>query len=876
AVAGDDNITTAVTSVAPKAGTNTAKNYIVTYEGVTGTSTVTAAAVTLTVTNPTQLQGTDYTFGTPLSVDGLKVNVKYGTTGDGTDYIAKVESGAVKWHKGSAAGEEVAEADLPFTYAWTDLKNGGTGTTLTNGAQLPPKYYNGANIEATLKEVDSTGDYPKAQGADVTVNKKEISNIKATLPTGQSISKVYDRTTALTDGDKAKLSYSIPESEFVTGYGETFAVTATPAYDSKNVNTGIGISFTDAGFASGASSDNYKFASTVNVKEFVGDTETPITGDITKATINVQDVYIPSTVADASQSGTKTESVSNVKASTSASATTIKATGLVSADGVNEADYINFSYDIVYKEADVQDTNGRTDVFVTMSGNTAAEADTAAANNVLLSNYNVVWTDVTGRSTASAGVTGHNTFADLKTAQASAEKTTYLLGSVSGDKFTELSITPPTALKTHTHGDALDLTGLSVTFKSQNHTAGTTYRIIGTAGAQTWSADGTTAAELPAGITVSIGNGDISLTTNADLANLQAHYKNMNGKTITANATPSDTNLSQSTEAMKVNQAALTATPSKTTGVDKFYDSTDNVVENITYTLSATKTFTKHANGANYTDVVTVSNKTTPKYEQADVKGTAASPEAQNITFDLQLGGADAENYTVSVSGTVTGTIKPRTVNVSEFGADIKAADAIYKDTSDANAKGTINNIEGSKVGANDVYTYSWLSAEAPATGTLPTTLKAPNINVTYDYGTLVNTLADPAAIPNADTTVTTGNFQAAFSTATNNFVLDYSSVASIPGLVKAAGIDNIVIDKTKKDYTYGDALTGAELDDIEIKLYKTGDSNPFETFHYSTRGASDATVLASQLDAYGLKLVLRNNGSNYDQTSDVLKATAA
>ena len=880
-----DDIDVTISSVAAKAGTATAANYNVyadmddntAHSGTvktTGHGTVTPATVTMTVTNPTQLQGTDYTFGTPLNVDGLTVNVKYGSTGDGTDYIAKVESGAVKWHKGSATGEEVAEANLPFTYKWADLKAGAPANsdTITNGNQLPPKYYDTATIQATLKEKDSSNDYPTAKGAPITVNKKEISNIKATLATGQSISKEYDRTLALKAEDEAKITYSVPDTEFVTGYGENFSVTATPTYATKDVDDGIGIEFTGAGFASDASSDNYKFASTVNVKEFVGDTETPITGDITKATITVQDIYIPSTVADSTQSGPKTEPVTNVKASSSASATTIKATGLVSADGVNEADHINFSYNIVYKEADVQDTNGRTDVFVTMSGNTAAEADTAAANNVLLSNYNVVWTDVTGRSTASGAATEKD-YA-TKYPSDNTHKGDFLLGNVSGDKFTELSITPPTKLKTHTHGDALDLTGLSVTFKSQNHTTDTTYSIIGAAGAQTWSTDGTTAAELPAGITVSIGNGDISLTTNADLADLQAHYKNMNGKTITANATPSDTNLSKSTEAMEVAQATITVTPSKTEHVDKYYDGTTKVYDTITYTPAGIKTFTKP--DPDHVDDVTVGNNTAPVYHQADVLKALGVVSDMAIDFDLKLTGADAENYNVTNPTGVTGKISPRTVKATALGSSIKATDATYKDTSAANAKGRIENIQSTDLSSATKYTYNWDVDEAPSDGsTLPTSLKAPDVNVTYDYGTLVNTLADSVNIPNAADTVTTGNFQMAFATATDNFVLDYTAIANLPGAVKAAAINNIVIDKTKKAYTYGDVLAGDELDDIEIKLYKAGETDPFETFNYSSTLGGTTTV-NPLMTSYGLELVLKNNGNNYDQTDDILNATAA
>ncbi|MBQ3461986.1 MAG: hypothetical protein IJH36_02565, partial [Clostridia bacterium] len=125
-----DDIDVTISSVAAKAGTATAANYNVyadmddntAHSGTvktTGHGTVTPATVTMTVTNPTQLQGTDYTFGTPLNVDGLTVNVKYGSTGDGTDYIAKVsgDPATVTWHKDSASGDVVTATDLPFTYA---------------------------------------------------------------------------------------------------------------------------------------------------------------------------------------------------------------------------------------------------------------------------------------------------------------------------------------------------------------------------------------------------------------------------------------------------------------------------------------------------------------------------------------------------------------------------------------------------------------------------------------------------------------------------------------------------------------------------------------------------------------------------------------
>ena len=111
-------------------------------------------------------------------------------------------------------------------------------------------------------------------------------------------------------------------------------------------------------------------------------------------------------------------------------------------------------------------------------------------------------------------------------------------------------------------------------------------------------------------------------------------------------------------------------------------------------------------------------------------------------------------------------------------------------------------------------------------------------------------------------------SFSMEFSAATNNFVLDYDAVTTLPGTVTRAAITSIAITKTQTAYYYGDKLTDAELDDLEITV------NGNDTFKYydSASGAVDP-----KFDNYNLELVVTNNTTPVtDRDNTVLKAGTA
>lgn len=838
AVAGNNTIAVTIENLKAKPNSDTDQNYNVSGDP-NGLGTVSAVAVTLTVTNPTILDA-NYTFGTALDLAGLKVNVKYGTTGTGTDYTWQSDG---SWSDGTTG---YAYADLPFTLAYTGVK-GGASTTITDGVQLPPANYNGSKITATLKQKDSSGTNPTGNGAAITVKKKPIANIDANLAT-DDISKVYNRNTTLSTADLAKLSYNVTASEFVTGYEETFKVAATPAYDSKDAANDINISFTGAGFAAGETSQNYEFASTVTVNEKVAGAAKNIEGDITKATITVTDVNVPSITVDGSITADYDVVVINRGSAATASASNVAATGIIP----EEASHIQFDYTIVYRQADANGTsNVKTDLFVTLKDQSAHVTATAAANNVKLENYDVVWTPVETRSTNSAGKASV-----LQYTLADGNRGDYLLGQVADDTYTLISITAN--VPEHTHGDKLDLRGLEITIKSkENYKDNTTFVIDGDPGEQHWKNNnsGSVVDALPIGVTVELNGYDLSSTDSLD--KLQAHHINMNGKNFVLAASPVEagTDGSKTAGPITVKKKELTYSYDPSDNLDKYYDSNNEVTQTITYTPTADDivTFAK----TSYTDVVTIKETSTPTYAGANVLlvGNTVSPQA--ITFYIAVDGADKDNYNITAPTDATGKIMPRTVVVTSFNEN-RAADAIYQDSSTATGSITAHGSLTATTGKD--YKFEALAAE----GTWPTGLAAPDIKIDYDYGSKVNTIADPVAIPvtkDSDNSL----FTVAFNPTTINFTLQ-NEVEELAGRVKTAGITKIEIAKTNTAYTYGDKLSVTEnLDDLNIKLY--GGSKVIADFNYS-----DGTKVNDYMSDYNLKLEILNNSVAY---ADLLKSGA-
>ena len=840
----DDAAIVTINKVEAKAGTNTALNYNVTAASpVTGRGTVKAANYSVEVTNPDQLKDGSYEFNDEgLKVDGLKVTVtNTEVPSNKTEYFAVEKDGAIEWHEGSAEGTKVDEANLPFTLKWSGA-NVGEGTDVKPGMKLPPAQYNGAQLTATLTKTNTDPSTPSSvSGGTVTVNKKKISKVTAS---GTGIEKVYDGNTDVSQD----ITYTIDPSEFVTSMDEsdTFTVTADAAYNNKHVGDGKNIVFTH--LHATVTSDNYELASDASVT-------TTVTGKITAKSVDITDVYVPSITVDAVNPHTDIVK----KGATAVSTSGTLRDGQVRASGFlpDEITYFTFDYTIVYREDDVKGNGGTTDVFVTLKDTNSAATAGAEAADVQATDYNIQWTTVAAKSAKSNDATAYKDFAALQSSGTGANKAEYLLGNVVADEYTEVS--PPTdsgdkitsEVNPHTHGDPLDLTGLSITVKSTtNYQTPATFTIGGTAGAQYWTKDGAKTV-LPEGVTVTIGH--TSITTEADLANLQAHYKNMNGEHITVSAPGAgrETITQQSEKTVVVKKAELTAEPSEKTDIDKYYDGTNEVKDNITYTVTGKKTF------ASKEDEVNVTNASAPKYAGSDVVKLVDAVQSQNITFDLQLTGTDSENYTVKTIEGVTGKINPRTVVVSKLGANVKANPIEYKATT---TTGTIPSVSGSRTDAPDKYIYN---GNTGTEGEWPSSLNAPEVTISYDYGTLVNNT--PGDVTINKTGSSSDSFTMAFAAPTDNFVLNYDTVTTLPGTVTRAAITLLTVAKGKTDYYYGDTLTNDKLADLEITV------NGTDTFSYFAGGEVNP-----KFAHYGLTLEVKNGDgttiADGDRDTTVLK----
>lgn len=344
---------------------------------------------------------------------------------------------------------------------------------------------------------------------------------------------------------------------------------------------------------------------------------------------------------------------------------------------------------------------------------------------------------------------------------------TGLTGTVVADEFTDAAITSPDLMQ-YTHGDTFNPTGLSVTIKTSSHPTGTTYAVTGTEGNYKWDTD------LPAGVNVSLGS--ISLNSN-DALNFKAHYKNMKDQKIKVSAGEKEAE----TGAVTMLQKQLTATASISTA-NKVYDSKTALREGqtVTYTIGTGKVQSFNS----VTDDVKVTADA--KYKSADVSKTGETINNVGIEFtNIALSGNDAANYIKPSSiADIAGTIIPYPIHITAINEN--APTAYYKIAK----SGTI--------ASTDNY-------EAEMNG-----LTKPAIKFNYNYGDLVNTVADSVNVPINGVD---------FVTATNNFEIK-TTPSTINGKVEVQGIKEITITKDNHDYKYGDTLG---LSDLSVKVTYVG-----------------------------------------------------
>ena len=383
---------------------------------------------------------------------------------------------------------------------------------------------------------------------------------------------------------------------------------------------------------------------------------------------------------------------------------------------------------------------------------------------------------------------------------------TGLTGTVVADEFTDAVITSP-ALMQYTHGDTFNPTGLSVTIKTSSNPSGTTYTVVtGTDGNYKWDTD------LPAGVNVSLGS--ILLNSN-DALNFKAHYKNMKDQKIKVSAGEKEAE----TGAVTMLQKQLTATASISTA-NKVYDSKTALREGqtVTYTIGTGKVQSFNS----VTDDVKVTADA--NYKSADVSKTGETINNVGIEFtNIALSGNDAANYIKPLSiADIAGTIIPYPIHITAINEN--APTAYYKKAK----SGTI--------ASTDNYTAEMNGLTKPA------------IKFNYNYGDLVNTVADSVSVP-----INVVDFV----TATDNFEIK-TTPSTINGKVEVQGIKEIKITKDNHDYKYGDTLV---LNDLSVKVTYADDSIKENIKYNDTDWQTLGLTLNTTLPTDGT--VLKNSTDN-------------
>lgn len=406
---------------------------------------------------------------------------------------------------------------------------------------------------------------------------------------------------------------------------------------------------------------------------------------------------------------------------------------------------------------------------------------------------------------------------------------TGLTGTVVADEFTDAAITSPDLMQ-YTHGDTFNPTGLSVTIKTSSHPTGTTYTVTGTEGNYKWDTD------LPAGVNVSLGS--ISLNSN-DALNFKAHYKNMKDQKIKVSAGEKEAE----TGAVTMLQKQLTATASISTA-NKVYDSKTALREGqtVTYTIGTGEV----QNFNSVTDDVKVTADA--KYKSADVSKTGETINNVGIEFtNIALSSNDAANYIKPSSiADIAGTIIPYPIHITAINEN--APTAYYKKAK----SGTI--------ASTDNYTAEMNGLTKPA------------IKFNYNYGDLVNTVADSVSVP-----INVVDFV----TATDNFEIK-TTPSTINGKVEVQGIKEIKITKDNHDYKYGDTLV---LNDLSVKVTYADDSIKenikYNDIDWQTLGLTlnttlptDGTVLKNSTDNGKTIIVEKDTVQSNAITINVAKRT--
>ena len=780
-------------------------NYTLTAADKTQAVNIVSRTVSLIATLPSQLSSGNAKYNDTLDLTGLTVAVYYDGTLDKTYIAAQDGTGAVTWNNGSNA---VTAADLPFTLAWNEAtKNGvaaGTISATDNSAnKLSVPAHDGNKIKATSKDDTSV----TALTAEAEVNPIEITAITAT--NGGTIDKPYDGTLAVETADAANITYS--STDVLAADAATVVISATPKYTYKDVyrNSDNPIVFENPTLTNDYNG-NYALAPAAAVST------TTIKGTIQAVDVEVEYVYAESTPAQTGATAPVEKTATNATVGTTmltnyksaSSGTVVLKTGKTFISG--EAAHYKFNYKVSYAAADL-DQSTNTAVGVTVTPDATTPYSTDDSTNYPLSNYNISY-------------------------QIAADQQGYVLANEPSD----FAVSPPTAAQTnYTHGDKLNLEGLSITV---NYTNGgsSTYTVVADGAGYKW--------DTPlAGVSVKIGSVDI--TSNAALSG-NAHHKNMSGKAITV--TVDGLSDSKTGGTLTVAQKELTPviTVGDATKLTKTYDGDADVDTNANITVAVKDAAANVASFGGTDDMVGFS--ATYAYEDKNVNydSTTQTVGDKMINITPTLTGTDSGNYTIAAAydggaGT-TVTSNKLTGKIDQFSIDVdKINNATFTAT---------RNDESTKTNATPIETTDYTIKTATSSAA---TLPDANPSITYNYE--FDKVSDITATEKVTVTPVTGVL-----TDTNYKVIG-SAYDTNTGFVQGKTISDIEITTQPKigTSTYGadQNVYGDTADLSGMKVTVTYSDNTTEVVDYNSTAwtalglkiADDSGIKAGDtLDAAG------------------------
>lgn len=748
-------------------------NYNLTVAGNTQTVNIVSRTESLIATLPSQLSSGNAKYNDTLDLTGLTVAVYYDGALDKTYTAAQDGTGAVTWNDGSNA---VAAADLPFTLEWNEATKNGVAAgdirlTDNSANKLSVPAHNGNKIKAVSKNSNTV----TALTAEAKVNPIEITAITAALGAGASIDKTYDGTLAVETADAANITYS--STNVLAADAANVVISATPKYTYKDVyqNTSNPIVFENPTLTDDYNG-NYALAPAAAVST------STIKGTITKKAVTVEYVYAESVPAQTSATDPVVKTVTNAHVGTtmltnykSASSGTVKlANGTDFASG--EASHYTFRYTVTYAESVLNQLANKA-VSVTVTPN---ETMTDNDANYPLSNYSISY-------------------------QIAADQQGYVLAN----EPSSFTVSPPVAAQSnYTHGDKLNLAGLSITVNYTNSSS-STYTVVADGAGYKW--------DTPlAGVSVKIG--DVDITSDAALSG-NAHHTNMNGKAITV--TVDGLSDSKTGGTLTVAQRELTPviTVGDATKLTKTYDGNADVDTNANITVAVKETIPTF--GGTPDDV---GFSATYAYEDKDVNYTGGAVGDKMINIAPTLTGTDSGNYKIAAAyegGTgTTVTSNQLTGKIDQFSIDVeKINNATFTAT---------RNDASTKTNATPIATTDYtIDAAASSAATLPDA----NPSITYNYE--FDKVTDITTTEKVTVTPVTGVL-----TDTNYKVIG-SAYDTNTGVVQGKTISGIEITTQPKvgtaDYGAGQNVYGDTADLSGMKVTVTYSDTTTEVVDYNS-----------------------------------------